>query len=485
MNTVRKQSLSVRLLAIIAAVLFAISAFGFLAVLVPPMQFSHAWQTNTFMDFQAVELGIQNPEFSGHTGAFPAAPTGWTTLDVPYTTAGATAKGVLDLNLYNTSEETIRNARLYEFPEFATAPPRTPFGTLVSVREDTNNILMVNTTRDTNTIVGFNSNTVTLEPNSFFSISAWIKTGEFFGANGASIRLNGITDYNAVFYNIQTTNASTVRTARNLFGWQQFTFLIQTSAIASESVSLTLSVGDYYKGLDRPGGDEILISRSASGYALFGNVRAYRISPTQFRTVSAGLNRNNPVSANGRMQLIDLSLPEIPLTNMSLNYMNGRPEGFTLTSSQGSQVSHIVRPIMINTNLPFDTRNNPYNLGESPISPLGRDSDTPYIAILSSLQRGRNETAQYRTISAGLVSLPLTISRMNFYRLSFWVNGNNVTGGAGITAEITTNVRDRENPYNRDNTPNYISFTAENLNGDSSNTARHGWTEIDCYIRGA
>ena len=515
------------------AILLTLASFSFLHFVVPNSAFantagstSNGSEVRAFIDFAPRNLGVDNPRFAASAGRTPASPTGWTETTFPNMARGATVMGVFDRDEYNANVEVRRETRLYEYAHYARSTPRPLPHTRVNMPDGHNRFLMINTTEDTTTAVGYNSSNITLSRNGFFRVSAWTKTN-FVSTNGASIRINGIADHDIAFTNIHTVAVSD-RADHSYLGWERFEFFIRTSPIADETIQLTLAVGDYYRGLTQPGGEyRVPVSQMARGYAFFDNIEAYEISPTVFYGVLANNNVNftdSPIQVSGRTQFVDLSLPVlnpafytgdsitpyVPLFNFnSDNLVDGLPTGWNLQTGRGAGISHgdLVRPLMQEITGTFNPDTCPYNLEENPLSPQGRntimrDTNGAYVATggtptneniltLSTFDNrfNRGQNARYRNTAVGVVSSPFTIRQMEFYRLSVWVNTHHITGGAGATLVVETDVEDvnipidTTNPNDPRTTP--IRFIAQSASGDATNLARHGWRQYAFYVRGS
>ena len=476
MNKAHRLPKFARLTVWILAVLIAASSFSFLS----HFRFTlpvYGYETNTFRDFQSAPLGLENPQFSNSAGGYPSAPSGWTETAYPNKDKGSTAMGVLDLDTYNTDEAYITDAKLTEYPEYKIGVPKAPFGTLIDVGDTSRKILMINTTKATETAIGYQSTVVTLAENKHFRISAWVKTGSLYGIHGAAIRLSGIPDYNIVFNDIKTANADTELTQENLYGWKQYTFYIKTSSIRSESASLALSLGDYYRGKDQNGND-VSINYTASGYAFFDNVEALEISPTKYNYAFKNQTASNHV------QFVDLSLPTANAGGTDFSFIpaaDGTFANYTVKSSSDANVmvSDIVNPVTLDTDLTFNTENNRYNLKEAPVSATGKYASDGNILILSSYKGGTGINANYKNTAVGFTSNTVNIEKLNYYRLSVWVKTDKISGGAGATIVIETNVEDIQNPGEN------LSFRATGSTGDAANAATYGWAEYAFYIRGS
>jgi len=528
MNNTKKTKPLTKIAVWLIAIAFAISSFTFMPFIADMLSTNFAFASDEvvgFVDFAPRNLGLENPRFASSSGEAPGAPTGWTQTVFPNINRGATISGVFDLNEYNASEDIQEEFRLTDYAELAGRSPRPLPSHRVAMADGENRFLMINTTEETEaTIVGYNSSALTLTQNSFFRISAWVQTGQFNNIYGAAIRINGIEDHSIAFTDIRTLPAG-VNTAQEIhnyrdnhefFGWERFTFFIATSALASETVHLTLTVGDFYSGFDIPrarGGEMTLEAHQTSGYAFFDNIEAYEISPTMWHSVMRDLGYGNGIdfsdspiyhpSNTEHIQFVDLSLVQTD-PGINLSFQNTDPSGvpvdWTFRSAPDTadvSVGDIVRPFVYNTALPFNPNTNAYNLEEQPISPMGLGSGNDNILILSSFDasRGRGEDANYHYTASGFVSNSFTIPMLSYYRLSVWTNTNNIGAGAGATISVETNVEDTQaqlgGEHSRPNMHFNIDSRIPNLRfvatgrGGGANDARHGWMQQTFYIRGS
>jgi len=502
----RKNKLLYRIIPIVLTLIMAFAAFGFMPLITSANANSN--DSIAFVDFAPRELGIENPRFATSTGTSPSAPSGWEAYVFPNTSRGATISGVIDITEYNSHANgtTVQtNARLNEFAEFASVSPQSIRPGQVAMADGENRFLMINTTPDGHTAAGYASSTVTLNANGFFRISAWVASN-FNSVHGASIRLVGIEDHNVAFSNIHTSVARPARPTDIVAGttqtetilWQQYTFFVQTSAIRAENINLRLAVGDYYRGYDVPNGQQTLIGNFATGYALFDLVEAYEISPTAFYNAidnhGVDFATDGAVQTIGRTQFVDLSLPEVTvadipnLPNLDLSNRAGNmPTGWNLAVAAGAGINFgdLVAPFHLDTAAGFNPDTNRFNLSTNPLTPHGLASGKSEIFVLSTLASGRGEHARYRETAVGIQSPYFTIEQFAHYRLSVWVNTNNITGGAGASMVVTTDMDDINAGLDNDGNPIKLSFVGQALSGDPSNESRHGWSQHAMYIRGS
>ncbi len=127
MNNLRKTSLFRKIAVWCMALILAVAALSAFSGLFAGKKAAAAYETNTFTDFPATAVGLENPQFANHSGNLPAAPSGWTETAFDNQGKGATVMGVIDLDIYDTAENR-ENAKLTEYPEYESDIPLSPFG---------------------------------------------------------------------------------------------------------------------------------------------------------------------------------------------------------------------------------------------------------------------------------------------------------------------------------------------------------------------
>lgn len=472
MKQTSKSSIFSRFALVLLSCIIALSTLSFSLISTLTTSYVFGSEANTFVDYTPTDIGLSNGDFANSASSFLGAPTSWTAIDHADKNIGATVMGVFDLEQYNTSNDNIETAKLTQYSEYLNTSPKSPFGTLVGSSNLANyKFLMINTTKETDTVAGYSSQSVTLSNSKFYKVSTWVKTGAF-AKNGASFRLSGIEGQNIAFSDIQTVTSSDMElTTANNYGWSEYSFYIKTSSIESVTISIDLSVGDYYFYDDGEGTQES-VNKNASGYAFFNNVSAEEISPTLYNNTLSG------AEGFDKIQFVDLSLA-------SANTGLSAPLDFTATGQSnwksvmaeqaGVDMSTLVGNPFYDTNKPFDN-DNIYGLEDAPIPATGK-GDNSEILVLSSYDQSSDN---FKTTAVGYESSEFTIEQYKYYRISAWVYTENMTNsGAGATISIRTN------QINTANDDNYYEFTVNGCAGDSSNESRYGWREYAFYISGS
>ncbi len=431
-------------------------------------------------------LNFENNEFENSSGSFPETPTGWTKSTADGVNEGSTVSGVLNPATFNTTDNKDAS-KLSQYDEFSDALPQTPFGKGADGLEGGSKFLMINTTTSTNTAVKYTSSDVTLNANSYYAVSAWVRTGNFRDNSGATIRLNGLGgDY--AFNKINTvsrlappydndTNAPT-EPGKNLYGWRKYTFYIATSPLGSKTLSVSLGIGDEYA--------EDNITNFATGYAFFDMVEGRELSATEY---------NDYIDFVEKIGSSDERLNYYKIVDLSLDTAFGSEEqklGFAFDSDNweyniGSSEN------VTNGFVSGDAFNkSEYGLDAAPETSVGtfpanggsyaiENEYLKDILIISSYKDTVNDVKNYGDAYTGFTSKnSLTVPMFSYRRLSIWVktDGVNDTSGADIvlkTNKLVSGGKDDE----------YREFVIENVTGDENFAGRHGWKEYAFYIQGS
>ncbi|MCL2862320.1 MAG: hypothetical protein FWE22_07925 [Firmicutes bacterium] len=460
-------------------------------------------------EFVTSRIAVANGDFSQYSGSFPSSPTGWSENVAPHRTRGASVAGVLNPETFNT-EEVRRIARFYRYPELVATPvPQTPFGPGVGHFTNTTRPFLVINTDISDTAIRFDSNAIPLENNSFYRISAWVRTGNFASGSGASIRLGGLHgDY--AFTNINTINALIPQGSDipdlsadygsisniNRFGWREYIFYVATSPIGEQLLTISLGVGDFFT--NEYGN---VITNTAQGYAFFDEVTAYEISATTFNFALGAMDENNFVN-NYTMVVqkgLDTAFADVQLHDTDT--VNGLPVivsneaadfGFQFQNWDNISVNTALgSPSFRNINEVFQS-DAQTNLNFSAYSPLGRhrnldryDQHLQNFLMLNTFSPSLN---RYQLGAIGVQSREaLTIERFAYYRLSVWVKTQDVEQGSGASIRLLSDQIDF-NRIDDDTIPSwdrYIFHTINNVTGDEANAARYHWREYAFYIQGS
>lgn len=453
-------------------------------------------------DFSMSSLGLANSQFTESSSAFPGSPTSWTSDTVG---SGNVIAGVVDLSpsAYHSGDDRgNKKLKLDKYPEYGTEDkiPATPFGKPAQPNTDAKT-LIVNTVDNSEVIYSYRSADMTFAANSFYRVSAWVKTGSFKPDTGATVKLIGL-DESCAFTEIDTVKALPKKdgvpelTAENNFGWVQYTFYVRTSASLSKTVKLSLGIGNA----PAEGEDELITARAATGYAFFDTVEAYRISAFEY-TFNTGLfeatDRDNVyMSESGTSLAIDLYDSDIlsyegkEIGTFSDNFDVWKPAVYDDDTdsavSSGNAMSFVYdSAIRIKTG---DDVTNKYGFSKNPLAPLGsaeyqnviNNNDTGFgsngnIYVISTYN---TETEKFDSGARGIASPDYTIKRYGYYRFSVWVKSDSASEGSGVTIGV-------RGTCNNSSTDNVLTQWYSSLAGDESDTEHYGWKEQVVYIRGS
>ena len=453
--------------------------FSALTILFAPKSFSSASAASL------ATLNFENSEFESSSGSFPSTPTGWTQSTGSGASLGSTVAGILDPSTYNTSDNKLAS-RLEKYHEFNESDggilPQTPFGKNNEGLGGGAKFLMINTDEST-TSVKYTSSQVTLNANSFYTISAWVRTGNFATGTGASIRLNGLGG-NYAFNRINTVanlsgnydndyNSPMQSGNVNLYGWRKYTFYIATSAFGGGGVSVSLGVGDDYVD-----GDKRDVNY-AKGYAFFDMVEGKELTATQYNAQVARIN-NLSDEQKPFYQIIESELDTAFAENEAEKFaFNGNPipdKWKYVAVSADAKTGFITG----NTSGAIPT----YGLDEAPKTSVGENSKSEYlnnILIISSYTKTVDDTKQYEDVYQSLQSVnTLHVPMFSYRRLSVWVKTDGVKDSSGADIVIKT-----DKLMNGGEDDDYMEFSISDVSGDSSAEGRHGWKEYAFYVQGS
>lgn len=498
-KSMKNKTITLLLSAVIAVSLL----FGAAFAAVSP---AHADISDDTKEFAPVALSLTNNSFTNSSGDYPASPTSWTG---EYINGGKgnIVNGVIDLSPSAYSTGGNKKYKLDQYDEYKdeTEIPTTIFGADTDFGDD-EKALIINTVEGARVAYAYKSEEVTLERNSFYRFSVYVKTGNFNGHGGATIKLSGLGQ-NFAFNNIDTKRKNyndkgeLVLDKSNNYGWTQYSLYVRTSASLSKTVRLVLGLGDAIEGNSEDPED---MPGPASGYVLFDKVEAERISAYTFASETLLFKQlEGRDNVYGRDTALAIDLNE----TTSLTTKDGKEIG---TFSQNTTAwKHNVSYDEHDDTAAFvgkahsavydseeritdvDSANNIYGLTKNPWAPYGKaeystvmDSVSPFFAgdlnaniLLISTYDGR-EFAQ----SAGGVASPfVTIERFKYYRFSVWVKGDSVSDGDGISVLLKGKLIKNNTPAQNSN----LLKTYNNLEGDSADNAHYGWKEQVIYIHGS
>lgn len=465
--------------------------------------------------FEPVSLGLSNSHFTDTSGSYPATPSNWTGGYVG-SGEGKIVGGVVDLSasVYNTEgDDDKKGNEKYELDQYdeykGNEIPRTIFGTSAHDGSDTKTLL-INTSKGAQTAYAYTSSEMTFAPDSFYRVSAWVKTGDF-KSSGATIKLNGLGE-NCSFININTVadlkdaSGNIVLNSENNYGWKKYTVYVRTGASISHNVTLSLGIGDAFTGGDED--NETTIPSYASGYAFFDTVTAERISAEDYGFITSNFVRNGKTNTYydnlGRSMAIDLG---------NVDYL-GSADGNTVLGTFDNGLSGWKTNVrysdsdddgdieyggaanaFIFGNEDVDVEkddlgnvNNEYGMTQKASAPYGKAEETitavengyvPFAGtthnILALSTRSGN---RFETACIGVASPDYVIQRYKYYRFGVWVKGDSISGGNGISIGV-------KGQSNNSGNNNKLHQWYTNLDGDSSDAAHYGWKEQVVYIRGS
>ncbi|MDE7464208.1 MAG: hypothetical protein K2M48_04170, partial [Clostridiales bacterium] len=449
-------------------------------------------------EFAATSLGISNPNFSDSSGSYDptASATSWTGAALGNgNVGGGVIAGVIDLTSSNYLTETCGNKNLHldQYAEYKddNVIPKTIFGS--EQYGGDKKTLFINTKKDVSVAYAYTSSDMTFEANSFYRVSAWVKTGDFAAGTGATIKLTGLGE-NCAFVNISTFNK-----AVNNYGWVQYKFYVRTSASVSKTVKLSLGIGDVVSSDENS--ELPVLPSSAHGYAMFDTVAADRISAYDFAfetgAFTATERENVYMNGNKTAMVLDLYEPQYLTTvdgeetveigtfsNATLG-VNGywNPNvSYNDNAEDDDNISYVPSAAVdiYNSALRVDLNDKNEKLSKSPWAPLGTAEYETENAFFNGGYNGNilRISANNGAAPRGVASTDVTIERFKFYRMSVWVKGDGVTSGDGISVLIKG-----ENNVPSDK---YVLHSAHtSLSGDSSDEAHYGWKEQVFYIQGS
>lgn len=464
--------------------------------------FSHSSSyadTEDTSEFRTVAMNPENPHFSNTSDSYPATPDSWKAQPVG---SGNVIAGVVDLSatVYVGADSGNKKFELDQYKEYKAdnSIPKTIFGNTAERPGTDAKTLLVNTVNGAESAYLYKSTDLTFEPNSFYRVSAWVKTGDFASNTGATVKLGGL-GRNCSFLNINTVKNIArgaddipVLTPDNNYGWAEYTFYVRTSATGSKTVNLYLGIGDSVT--DDGEGPET--ARMAKGYAFFDTVSADRISAYDFAFSTSDFTateRDGIYSdATGTSLAVDLysedyltvsdgtNESEIGSFSHNTEKWNKYPSYSDKDEDDVFLGSSIVE--FYNSQMRVTPDDNEYGFTKNPWSPLGNaeyDAENPLFVgdngniLLISTYNGDS----FGKAARGVASPDVTVERFKYYRFSVWVKGDGITEGDGISVGI----KGEKNDTSEDNK---LAQWYTGLSG-ADDAAHYGWKEQVVYIQGS
>ncbi len=505
MKVIKRITRKSMLVALVCALMLAL-AFG--AVSFGAFSARADDKTDDTKEFTATSLSLSNPDFSDTSGSYDptASPSSWTGASVGDGNGGTgVIAGVVDLTSSNYLTEKGGNKALYldRYPEYSedNVIPQTIFGSTTYGGDK--KTLIINSKPNAEVAYAFSSSDMTFSANSFYRVSAWVKTGNFASGSGATIKLTGL-GVNCSFSNINTvkniatdSKGAAILTQANKYGWVQYKFYVRTSASLSKTVKLSLGIGDALS--DDEKGEPPVMPRPASGYAMFDRVAADRISSYDFAFETNAFTpteRDNVyANGNGTAMVLDLYEPEYLTTtdndgktveigtfsNATLD-INGYWNPNVSYNDSDEDVNYVKSAAVdiYDSSLPIDLDDENVHFTKSPWAPLGRAEFATENQYFNGGSNGNilRISANNGAATRGVASPDVTVKRFKFYRMSVWVKDDGVSGGDGVSVLIKG-----ENNVPSDK---YVLHSAHtSLTGDSADNAHYGWKEHVFYIKGS
>lgn len=463
---------------------------------------AHAAEEDT-KEFLSTSLNITNPQFSEHSSASPVgSPTGWTGTSLGGN--GNIISGVIDLSAaYSSTGSNEENANkkydLAQYPEYTSddSAPRTIFGTS-EYEGTTAKALMINTKDGASAAYAYTSSDMTFDRNSFYRVSAWVKTYDFASDTGATIKLTGLGEYcgfpniNTV-KNIEKVGKIPVLTEANKFGWVKYTMYVRTSAAHTKTVKLSLGIGDAVNEDEK---NTEVMPRHARGYAFFDTVEAHKISAHDFAfetsTLTLSETRDNMyVDSTGTVLALDLYDTEyFTVDDKEIGTFSANTDMWTVAEYDEDRDEYVGNASyrFYNSYEMADIEENSFGLTKNPWAPLGKAEDTAQfenpmfegvggnILMINSVYN--KKSSSFETGAFGLASPDVTIKRFKYYRFSVWTKGDSVESGNGISIGV-------KGQANNTAQNNKLDQWYTSLSGDSEDASHYGWKEQVVYIKGS
>lgn len=419
-------------------------------------------EEESFTDYPTTAVSVTNSQFTDEGSGSPASPSNWTATG----RAGTSVSGIVDLDPadYRNNYE---DYKLDIYPEYsADKYPETPFGNNKYPGTSTN-VLMINTNRD-ETVYGYTSSTFTLEANRYYSVSVYVKTGDFATGTGASIRLEGVDsgkgeDNELIFKNIDTVDrlgAGTALTEDNDYGFVRYTFYIGTSFVSS-TASLNLSAGA--ERTDET--NDINYTLPADGYAFFANVEVNELSPMTF----LDLTENVPAGSTNTL-VRDL--------NEDLTYLTSEPlamSDFSRIENTEDEAPSTGNASAFIYNAESSGYDDTYNFDSDPLSPNGKSGNSTIFGLTTY----NNRYDEYESATIGFrTNAEYTVRRNTYVRFSVWVKTQDLSGSAFIKINTDDTVRN-------DTDDGKMTANSATISSGDGVEARYGWTEYALYVKGS
>ena len=346
--------------------------------------------------------------------------------------------------------------------------PKTPFGRNTNDNTADNyfpgsdeSALLINNDTES-TAYAYKSDDITLDANSYYRFSAWIKTCDFVQDTGAVFKIEGFED-NIGIWNIDNYLPEDLCSAENDFGFRPYTIYVATSQTAITS-KICLQVGENV--------NDFVYSNPARGYALFDNVSVERITANTYffetQNVTKTALGDNIFSIahdfDTSYNLLKSDKGDV------IGDIKGLGHGWSQVyrDDQGNG-----KVYMYDSSASFN-KNTSERIGltEDPLTPFGNNPEAKAavgdlkIAVLST-----------KNSNVGLKSDEFTVERNKYYRLSVWANTQNFSdGNASLVISGESNIPSDDYKLSE------VEYA--NIEGGTKST-RYGWKKYSFYLRGS
>lgn len=465
---------------------------------------------NLYPPFTAVD--VSNGDFGETSGDDVSTPSSWTG-SVYDTAENSVTTRVIDLN-GGLDDKLINDLKIYEYVKDNNGEITTPFGKSSSedkFPDSDANALFIGSAADTAVAYGYASTSVSLSSDSYYVISAYVKTSDFGSEPGASIRISGM-DKDIQLDNIDTVNYFESKgidaTAANSdpyynYGWVEYKFYIETSTMKSPSVTINLMLGSSYNySSSSEEEDEKNLIKYAKGFALFDHVTVtqYSQSAFDFMHEEAGtVNEHNfdgfyedrtyftndentnlyysendsyLLSVDSDGNILSPDDPEYSANEIG-SFENGQSAWSAADTSAGGMITGTFA--FVNEDIGINEEE------DVPYAPNGDNNGK--IAFISSEYDTTNET--FKPAAKGMRSPSFVIERYKNYRIGVYVKSI----GSDPTASIAISGDDYRGDLDKPGNPNHGKgqlLVVTDLNeGDSANTSHYGWKQVAIYIKGS
>ncbi len=452
--------------------------------------------------FTRESISVTNGDFT-NAGSGDAVndPSSWSAEG--NSSSGSTVHGVIDLDTQSfLNEDNLKDYKLEDVEEFKDIQGNfggnlTPFGVNTKKFPDTDtNALFINSDV-ADAYYGYNSASLSLSANSYYEISAWVKTSDFGGNQGATVKVTGMENPLA-FKNINTVsfNGDDKNDESNDYGWVKYSFYIETSTMHGSTVNIGLELGNYLVYTDGSGESVDYGPHKARGYVFFDNVTAFELSADQFAKevaektivneksfdIESRDNRNYYTNDGGNVLLY---------SENDSDFLSIGDDGKILRSSDAGYSENEIgsfdneangwTQIIGSQSIKIGQFNGPSeeDLGITDMRPFSPDGENNNIAVLSNYRTAKEA---FDSSVIGYTTKPFTVPKNTNYRLSVWVNacGGSVASAALYGEDYRGNATTGPNagsPQNR--------LAGELTEGDGNNKSHNGWKEVAFYLKGS